>query len=171
MNKNRATFAVLIWVLLILGGCQAQLESSKKKTEDNVTAQKITKENGEETSDKKNNEQGLQQLTPTEQPFTAEDIKAIEALKWVDSANLEKDFLNAINEKDFRIWVIATRGTLMPGVEPAKQAVVSQKCGKKYLPGVGDTLRGESHRAYRKKALEYAKTYNQKMQALCLSVD
>ncbi len=171
MNKNRPTFAVLIWVLLTIGGCQDQLESSTEKTEDNIAAQKITKENGEETSNKKNNQQELYQLEPTTQPLTTEDIDAIEALKWVDSANLEKDLLNAVNEKDFRIWIIAGRGTLMPGVEPAKQTVVSQKCGEKYLPGVGDTLGGETHRAYRKKVLEYAKTYNQKMQALCLSVE
>ncbi len=170
MNKNRATYAVLIGALLTLAGCQESLEPSTKKTDNNISSQEITRENSEATANKKNNQQELQPLIPTDPPLVAEDIIAIDALKWVDSADVSKDFLKSVNKKDFRMLVIATRGTPMPGIEPAKQAIASQKCGKKYLPGVGDTLGGETHRAYREKALKYAKTYNQKMQALCLPI-
>lgn len=149
MKINQQKLAVIILLIVSLSACQ---ESAQKSANEIEQVQPIQQQSAQQQSTQ----------------LTQEEKTAIEALAWAQSVNLENEFNEAIRKEDFRVWVIAGRGAIMPGIDSALQAQISKNCGHRYLPGVGDTLRGDTHRAYRKKAVEYAKKYNQKMQAHCL---
>lgn len=151
-NQHKLTLVALVSVFLF--ACQ---DSAQKPEE--VSQQNTPKKESSSPAEQ------IEQQSIKEQQ---EESDAIKQLEWVLSADVEKDFSEAIQKKDFHVWVIADRATTMPGIEVSQQAEITKKCKHKYLPGVGDTLRGDTHRDYRKKAVEYAAKYNQKMQAICL---
>lgn len=152
INQYKLTLVALASVFLF--ACQDSAQKSEEVSQQSAPSK--------ETSSP--SEQIEQQSIKEQQ----EESDAIKQLEWVLSADVEKDFSKAIQNKDFHVWVIADRATTMPGIEASLQAEITKKCKHKYIPGVGDTLRGDTHRDYRKKAVEYAAKYNQKMQAVCL---
>ncbi len=100
---------------------------------------------------------------------SAQEKKAIQALSWVKTAQVNEDIKKAIENSDFRFWVIATRITTIPGVNFKSQNILSYRCGQKSLPGMGDIIYSKTHQSYYQQALTYAKSYNQKMEKLCLA--
>ncbi|TQV88056.1 hypothetical protein [Aliikangiella coralliicola] len=159
MKINTPKLAAITLALMTLSACQETPSESKEEIKKEPQQ---TQEHPDKVKQDRQNQQAVEQLRQ-------EEKSAIEALEWAQSADLDKEYNEAIEKKDFRVWMIAGRGASMPGIDSSLQAKIDKNCGHKYLPGVGDILRGDTHRAYRKKAVEYAEKYNQKMQTHCLS--
>ncbi len=99
--------------------------------------------------------------------LSTEQIKVINSLSWVHKSSVKSDIDEAVSKGDFRVFVLATRGLSVPGIEVKERAEVVQLCGQKYLPGAGDIIINERHKSLYEKALKYAETYNQQVASLC----
>lgn len=92
----------------------------------------------------------------------------LSALRWVETADVQTDAQAAIVKKDYRLFVVATRGKNMPGVPSVDDYNrAEQRCGIQYLPGSTDVVKGEQHLALLQRAYRYAETYNQLMLNHC----
>lgn len=129
-------------VLAIVSGCQSN-STTKNSEADEATAM------AEDTR------------------LSEEQNKVIHSLSWVHNASVKRDLENAVSNGDFRVFVLATRGLSVPGIDVNERADLVQLCGQKYLPGVGDIIINEQHKSLYQKALKYAESYNQQMVALC----
>ena len=88
-------------------------------------------------------------------------------LGWAESANPERDAKAAIAKKDYRLLVLAGRGSNMPGVKATEQAALQKRCGIQYLKGSTDVVRSDKHSVLLEKAYNYAEKYNILIAAQC----
>jgi hypothetical protein len=93
--------------------------------------------------------------------------KELKLLSWLGKADIDRDTTGAIQNKDFRLLAIAGRGMAIPGIEPEEQVKAKQLCKLRYMTGMGDVIVNEEHRAWWKKAQDYAAKYNQVMAGFC----
>ncbi|MEM7207047.1 MAG: hypothetical protein AAF434_04410 [Pseudomonadota bacterium] len=100
-----------------------------------------------------------------EMPATmSEDEKfAVEQLQWLDKADPVKDAAAAVASGKRELLSTGVRGGVLPGVDPEKSADYAETCGYTLVAGGTDVIRGDTHRAYLKRASEYAKAYNREM--------
>ena len=89
------------------------------------------------------------------------------SLAWVTLADAEKDAGKAIANQDYRLYVVASRGENVPGVDSSTSRQLKQRCGKQYIPGSTDAIKSDQHLAALKQAYAYAAQYNQIMVRHC----
>lgn len=80
---------------------------------------------------------------------------------------VEQDIQQAIVDNDYRLYGFQGRRMTLPGISPEQTDDVAKRCGYKLMEGTGDVLKSEQQREQRRKKLEYATLYNQKMLLLC----
>ena len=117
-----------------------------------------------------NAEQAAEQLGSIEvtEILDAKTEYAISNLQWVEKFDLESEIARALQEQDFRLFVIAKRGPNVPGISLDKQATFKKMCGEKYLEGIGDVQFGEAHKKLYNKAIQFASDYNVSVAKNCV---
>ncbi|WP_144395350.1 hypothetical protein [Pleionea sediminis] len=145
--KSLLLTAVLLNTLIVLSGCK----------------------NGDSVKTSDSQKESDNPIVENSETYTAEQKQDLKNLLWVNSIELDEEIKAAREKDDKRIFVLATRGITAPGIEPNELTELLKKCGQKYLPGAGDTLTSEAHQKLYKKALDYAKSYNQSMKEFCLN--
>ena len=91
-----------------------------------------------------------------------------QGLLWVETADARADANAALNKNDFRLMAVASRSTVIPGIDPAKARQYELHCGVIFMPGVGDTVRSKEQLRLMKKAYEYAGQYNEIIKQRCI---
>ncbi|MEW8508166.1 MAG: glutamyl-tRNA amidotransferase [Candidatus Thiodiazotropha sp.] len=103
----------------------------------------------------------MSQLSP-------EEKKAVESLLWVEDANPDKQAAEALEKGDKRLMAMASRATMLPGIEPELHSKAKSICGIRYLEGSTDTVFGEIHLRYIQRASEFAAIYNRIVVDRCM---
>lgn len=88
-----------------------------------------------------------------------------------NNSDAEADALAALENRDFRFMALALRGTVIPGVDPAKALHYELRCGIKLMPGITDAIRGKKQLEKMKKAHDYASKYNAVIKTRCKTPD
>lgn len=81
--------------------------------------------------------------------------------------NVSQAIALAIKNQDYRLWVTATRGSAVPGLEVNDFEVAMTLCGSQYMANTGDVINTEQARQQRKQTLIYMQQYNEKMWPIC----
>ena len=89
-------------------------------------------------------------------------------LKWLNNANPEADANAALDKNDFRFMGLSLRGTVIPGVEPAKMLQYELKCGVNLIQGVSDAVRSKEQLKMMQSAHDYAAKYNAIIKQRCI---
>lgn len=92
----------------------------------------------------------------------------MQALMWVNTANPKVDASKALNQKDYRLYIVASRGERLVGITPNLAADLKERCGTRYIQGSTDVVKDDQHLAMLKKAYAYAEQYNQIIAEQCL---
>ncbi|MEW8071021.1 MAG: glutamyl-tRNA amidotransferase [Candidatus Thiodiazotropha sp.] len=103
----------------------------------------------------------MSQLSP-------EEKKAVESLLWVKDANPDKSAAEALGKGDKRLMAMASRTTILPGIEPALISKAKSICGIRYMEGSTDTVFGDTHLKLIQRASEYAAAYNRIVIEQCM---
>ncbi|MFC1313704.1 MAG: glutamyl-tRNA amidotransferase [gamma proteobacterium symbiont of Ctena orbiculata] len=103
----------------------------------------------------------MSQLSP-------EEKKAVESLLWVKDANPDKSAAEALGKGDKRLMAMASRTTILPGIEPGLISKAKSICGIRYLEGSTDTVFGDTHLKLIQRASEYAAAYNRIVIEQCM---
>ena len=90
-----------------------------------------------------------------------------QGLQWVETADARADARAALDKNDFRLMAVASRSTVIPGIDPARARQYELHCGVIFMPGVGDTVRSKEQLRLMKKAYEYAGQYNEIVKQRC----
>ncbi|MES9994300.1 MAG: glutamyl-tRNA amidotransferase [Candidatus Thiodiazotropha sp.] len=104
----------------------------------------------------------MSQLSPKEK-------KAVESLLWLQDADPDKQAAQALEKGDKRLLAMASRATLLPGIEPELHSKAKSICGIRYLEGSTDTVFGEIHLQLIQRATDYAAAYNKIVVKHCLA--
>ncbi len=91
----------------------------------------------------------------------------MEALAWVEDARPEADAKAALARGDTRLFGIASRVTVLPGVPSDQYATYTARCGVKLLRGSGDQVYGARQLERMEKMTAYAKRYNRIVMDAC----
>ncbi|MET0072369.1 MAG: glutamyl-tRNA amidotransferase [Candidatus Thiodiazotropha sp.] len=100
--------------------------------------------------------------------LSADEKKAVESLLWVEDADAEKQAAEALEKGDKRLIAMASRATMLPGIEPELQSKAKSICGIRYLDGSTDTVFGEIHLQFIQRASDYAAAYNKIVIGKCM---
>lgn len=83
------------------------------------------------------------------------------ARSWHEKASARDDAAYALKHADRRLLGFATRGTSIPGIEPALKQAYRDQCGLRFIAGFGDLVRSEEQLNKMKLAHAYAQRYNE----------
>jgi hypothetical protein len=81
---------------------------------------------------------------------------------------VEQALSDAIASKDYRLYGLAGRRIVLPGLESENVKEIKQRCGIRLLSGTGDVLKNSKDRENRRLNYQFAATVNKKLYALCL---
>ncbi|HEX8371848.1 MAG TPA: hypothetical protein VF585_03640 [Chthoniobacterales bacterium] len=84
----------------------------------------------------------------------AADSRAVRSLRWLDSADPQRDLAAALDRGDRRFIGVYGYAPFTPGVEPPLFSRV------RYLNGTADVIEGQEHSRLNRLAYHYAETYN-----------
>ena len=85
------------------------------------------------------------------------DSAEVRSLRWLDSADPQRDVSAALARRDTRFIGVYGYAPLTPGVERA----TASRHGIRYLRGTSDAIRGPEHQRLNRLASNYATHYNQ----------
>jgi hypothetical protein len=100
--------------------------------------------------------------------LSAEEKRAVESLLWLKDADPGRNATDALEKGDKRLIAIASRATILPGIEPELISKAKSVCGVRYLEGSTDTVFGETHLKLIHRASEYAEAYNKIIIGQCI---
>ena len=89
------------------------------------------------------------------------------ALQWVKAADVKRDVKQALDNKDYRLFVLVGRGANAPGINAKEANQLKQLCGTKFLPGSTDFVIDQQQLNLLNLAYAYAEIYNQMMAKNC----
>lgn len=89
-----------------------------------------------------------------------EEKKAVLSLSWLKDADPRKSAAEALEKGDKRLIAMASRATVLPGIENELLSKAKRICGIRYLEGSTDTVFGETHLKLIQRASDYAAAYN-----------
>lgn len=89
------------------------------------------------------------------------------SLQWVKTADVKHDINQALDNKDYRLFVLVGRGANAPGIKAKDANRLKQLCGTQFLPGSTDFVIDQQQLDLLSQAYVYAKTYNQMMAKYC----
>jgi hypothetical protein len=81
---------------------------------------------------------------------------------------VEQALSDAISTNDYRLYGVAGRRIVLPGLENKNVKEIKKRCGIRILPGSGDVLRNSQDREKRRLNYQFAVKVNTKIYALCL---
>lgn len=88
---------------------------------------------------------------------------------WLQGADSKVDAEAAVAKKDFRLLAVSGRGLMIPGIAVEDREAAKNKCGIRYMEGMGDVIQPDPEfRKWRKKGSEYAKAYNAIVHKHCM---
>ena len=94
---------------------------------------------------------------PLTSPPSAFDSRAVRSLRWLDSADPERDLGAAWARGDRRFVGVYGYAAITPGVEHA----LALRQSTRYLAGTSDAIEGREHLRLCRLATRYAERYNQ----------
>jgi hypothetical protein len=94
--------------------------------------------------------------------------KAVKSLIWLKDADPEKSAAEALEKGDKRLMAMASRSTILPGVETDLISKAKSICGIRYLEGSTDTVFGQTHLKLIQHASDFATAYNKIVIEHCL---
>jgi hypothetical protein len=94
--------------------------------------------------------------------------KAVESLIWLKDADPQTSAAEALKKGDKRLIAMASRATVLPGVESELASKAKSICGIRYLQGSTDTVFGETHLKLIQYASDYAAAYNKIVIEQCM---
>jgi hypothetical protein len=94
--------------------------------------------------------------------------KAVESLLWLEDADPMKSAAEALEKGDKRLMAMASRATVLPGIETELISKAKSICGIRYLEGSTDTVFGETHLKFIQRASDYAAAYNKIVIEKCM---
>jgi len=100
-------------------------------------------------------------------PMSPGEAEAVALLRWLDAADPLDDSKRAIDQGRPVLLTLGGRGASLPGIASERQSRLTQKCPSRPLPGATDTVRGDTHLRYLRRARDYAERYNRAMLAFC----
>jgi len=89
------------------------------------------------------------------------------SLAWYENADPASDARDAVASGDKKFLAIATRGINIPGIAPQQTKKYRNKCGIKFIKGIGDVIRDKNDLRKHKLAKAYAKLYNHVVKQNC----
>lgn len=89
-------------------------------------------------------------------------------MNWYSNPTPEADANSALEHNDFRLMGLSLRGTVLPGIDPAKMHQYELKCGVILMSGVSDTVRGKNQLKKMQQAHDYAAKYNAVIKQRCV---
>jgi hypothetical protein len=104
--------------------------------------------------------------TAKEEP-TQPQPSHIASLQWVKTADVKHDINQALDNKDYRLFVLVGRGANAPGIKAKDANRLKRLCGTQFLPGSTDFVIDQQQLDLLSQAYVYAKTYNQMMAKYC----
>lgn len=103
-----------------------------------------------------NNEPTTSKTTVKEEPVTHKLNRVEQALS------------DAKSNKDYRLYGLAGRRIILPGLESKNVKEIKNRCGIRILSGTGDVLKNSQDREKRRLNYQFAVNVNEKIYALCL---
>jgi hypothetical protein len=94
--------------------------------------------------------------------------KAVESLLWLKDTDPVISATEALNKGDKRLMAMASRATVLPGIETELVSKAKSICGIRYLEGSTDTVFGETHLKLIQYASDFAATYNKIVIEQCM---
>lgn len=86
---------------------------------------------------------------------------------WLSYADPIADANLAIQNNQLALLSFSGRGTSFPGLDSQQTDILTQTCGKQFLPDSSDVLTSQNELKYRKKLYQYAVTYNKIVAKAC----
>lgn len=81
---------------------------------------------------------------------------------------VEQALNDAISANDYRLYGLAGRRVVLPGLENKNVKEIKKRCGIRILSGTGDVLKSSQDRENRRLNYQFAVKINEKLYALCL---
>jgi len=91
-----------------------------------------------------------------------------EAPKVNKLSRVEQAISEAISTKDYRLYGLAGRRIILPGLESENIKDIKKRCGVRLLSGTGDVLKNSQDRESRRENYQFAAKINKKLYVLCL---
>ena len=88
-----------------------------------------------------------------------DDSRVVAALRWVDTADADRDVKAAIYRSDMRFLEVGGYAGIEPGI-PGSDQEFAWSFGKRFLEGTSDFLLSKEHRRLNSLAISYARKYN-----------
>ncbi|TQF67916.1 hypothetical protein [Pseudoalteromonas luteoviolacea] len=84
-----------------------------------------------------------------------------------DDLNVDVAIEKALENKDYRLLLTQGRRPVSPGLEHIPIEELKDRCGTKFLTGMGDVIKSTAEKKARVAKYNFAKAYNLKMYAIC----
>ncbi len=81
---------------------------------------------------------------------------------------VEQAVSDAKSNKDYRLYGLAGRRIILPGLENKNVKDIKKRCGIRILSGSGDVLKSKQDREKRRLNYQFAVKVNEQIYALCL---
>lgn len=87
----------------------------------------------------------------------------------VQSVILNDNIREAQSRGDYRLYATSGRRLVFPGIDNSQFEKVMKRCGKKYLPTMGDVVRTTLEKNERTKNFQYMSLFNKRMIVDCFN--
>ncbi|MGB0898937.1 MAG: hypothetical protein ACPGSN_06770 [Psychrobium sp.] len=87
----------------------------------------------------------------------------------VQSLILNDNIKKAQSQGDYRLYATSGRRLVFPGIDNSKFEEVIKRCGKKYMPNMGDVVKSTEEKNERAKNFQYMSLFNKRMIVDCFN--
>lgn len=87
----------------------------------------------------------------------------------VQSLILNDNIKQAQAQGDYRLYATSGRRLVFPGIDSSKFDEVKARCGKKYMPNMGDVVKSTEEKNERAKNFKYMSLFNKRMIVDCFN--
>jgi len=101
---------------------------------------------------------------PTTSKATVKEEPVVHKLNRIEQA-----LSDAKSNKDYRLYGLAGRRIILPGLESKNVKKIKKRCGIRILSGTGDVLKNSQDREKRRLNYQFAVKVNEQIYALCLN--
>ncbi len=87
----------------------------------------------------------------------------------IQSVILNDNIKEAHSQGDYRLYATSGRRLVFPGIDSSQFKDVIKRCGKKYLPKMGDVVKTTLEKNERTKNFQYMSLFNKRMIVDCFN--
>lgn len=87
----------------------------------------------------------------------------------VQSLILKENIKKAQSQGDYRLYATSGRRLVFPGIDSSLFKEVNRRCGKKYLPNMGDVITSAEEKSTRNRNFRYMTLFNELMIVDCFN--